>query len=134
MLELIRKHLFRGIGWGCAIILCDLILADLIDYTPVAFENFTLHILWNIAIIISFISTAIVYEFEFLNQKLKIAFHLTVALIVLILASYATGTAPLTPLNIAFYLVLFLTVWTFHYLRERREIRKINERIQQLKR
>jgi len=132
MLELIRKHLFRGIGWGCTFIILDFIVGDLIGYEYVI-TNFTFYVLTSILITMGFVSTAIVYEFESLSQKMKISIHLTVALILLIVGNLVIYNTFYIS-NALFYLSLFLTVWTFHYLRERREIRKINERIQQLKR
>ena len=142
MMKLIKKNLFNGIAWGCVAVIANIIIFDLIEaeFLPDILNNFTAFSIGVIAISIGFISTAVVYEIEQLRFRVKLLIHIVVGIGTLLLVGLSLDGFPVailsgiaTPINIVVNSLIVLAIWTFYYVRDKRELQKINEKIQERK-
>ena len=140
MRKLIKKYLLIGITVGCCAVVVNGILRDLglmgSENSLSIFENFTSFAIGIIGISIGFISTGVVYEIKQLSFRLKLLIHLTVGIGMLLVIGFNIFTFDNLldiATNVGINALILLAVWTYYYIRDKREIEKINERIEEKK-
>ena len=141
MMKLIKKHLLNGVIWGCIAIVVNIMMFDLMDFDflPNIFDNFSKFALWVIIICIGFISTGgIVYEIKKLHFRLKLLIHMVIVIGTLLIIGFSLNilsieTLPDIAINVILNALIILAIWTFYYIRDKREIEVINERIKEKK-
>lgn len=138
MIKLIKKYLALGIGWGCFIVVANAIRYDLInpEHSLDFFGNFTSNSLTTIAVIMGFISSAIVYEIEQLQIGLKLVIHFVVGIGTLLVVRFLFNLhsleySPITVSSVLINILILVTVWIVYYIRDKCEVQKINERLQE---
>ena len=134
MMDLIKKHLFSGIAWGCVALVANMVVFDLLELDTLLFifENFTLFALGIILISIGFITTGgLVYETKKIPFRLKLLIHIVIGIGTLLVVGFTMGFLTFDNLsdlaiNIGINLLILLVVWVYYYLRDKREVEEIN--------
>jgi len=136
MLKLIKKYLLEGIGWGCFILVMNMVCDNLFrpEILPEIFENFIFYALPQILIIMGFVSTCIVYEVERLHIGLRMLIHLASSITILLIVGfsfgiYSTQNLSNIPIDILNNMLIIFALWTYYYLKERRELQQINAKL-----
>jgi len=141
MIKLIKKHLFIGITWGCIAVVGNIIIFDLMnfDFLPNILDNFSAFALGVIIICIGFITVGgVVYEMKQLRFRLKLIIHIITGVGTLLIVGFSLNMLTLNNLqsivmNVIINLLIVLAVWTFYYLRDKRELEEINAKIKEKK-
>ena len=140
MIKTIIKHLIYGIAGGCILFVMWIIFMDLVGYEGLQnfFDHFTVNALSFIAIGAGFSMSSLVHEIKRLSLWLKIAINALVGFSIFFLVGHNTGLLSVESLiNIVFYAaiaaVLFIAVWFGDYLINRRDAKKMNEKVKERK-
>jgi len=138
MFKLIKKYLMEGIGWGCFILVLNLIRTNLTspELLPEIFENFIPNAVAQILIVMGLVSTMIIFEITRWHIGLKLIVHFILAFSILLIVGFSFNI--FSPQNLSIIprvifensLVLLL-IWIVYYFEEKRDIQKINERLQE---
>jgi len=136
MFRIIKKYLIEGIGWGCFVVVVNIIRTNLTnsELLPDIFENFITYALVQILIVMGFVSTLIIFEITRLHIGLKLLIHFTIALGTLLITGFSFGiysTENLSdiPVDILSNSLILLFVWVVYYFEEKKNIQKINKRL-----
>jgi len=140
MIKIIKKHLLNGIAWSCVSLVANIIILDLTGFSHLShfLEDFTPNALGFIGVGVGFISTGGIYEIERLRLGLKLLIHIivgigTLLIVGFMLGIFSTNNTPMIIMNILINVIILVGVWTGYYLRDKREIEEINERIKEKK-
>ena len=136
MFKLIKKYLMEGIGWGCFVLVINLIRTNLTssELLPEFFENFIPNAIAQILIVMGFVSTMIIFEITRWHVGLKLVVHLTVAFSILLVVGFAfnifsSQNLSIIPRVILENSIVLLLIWVVYYFEEKRDIQKINKRL-----
>lgn len=138
MMKLIRKHLFNGIAWGCIAVVGNIMVFDLtgFDFLPNVLDNFSTFAIGLIIFCIGFITTGgIVYEIKQLRFKLKLLIHMVVGIGTLLIMGLRfnafTFNLPDIVINVLINGLIVLAIWTYFYIRDKREVEQINANLRE---
>ncbi|MCL1989291.1 MAG: DUF3021 domain-containing protein [Defluviitaleaceae bacterium] len=136
MFKLIKKYLLEGIGWGCFILVVNIIYLNLTspETTYQVIESFPTTALSTILSVMGIVSTLIVYEIERLHIGLKLIIHSILAIGILLIVGFSfnmdyTQNLRDILINIFSNMLILLIIWTAYYMKEKREIKQINEKL-----
>ena len=140
MFKLIKKYFMEGIGWGCFILVLNLIRTNLTnpELLPEIFENFIPNAIAQILIVMGFVSTLIIFEITRWHVGLKLIIHFSLALGTLIIVGfsfniYSTQNLSNIPMDVLNNSLVLLFVWIVYYFEEKRDIQKINKRLLEIR-
>jgi len=126
----------EGIGWGCFILVINLIRTNLTspELLPEIFENFIPNAIAQILFVMGFVSTMIVFEITRWHIGLKLIIHFTLAFSVLLIVGFgfnifSTQNLSVIPRAIFDNSLILLLVWVVYYFEEKQDIQKINKRL-----
>lgn len=140
MLKKWLKYLGWGIGWGCTFFVLISLVGSLIAgpafLAPIV-RDYPRHALGAMLTGVCCGSCSIVYTFEKLASWQQIAIHAAVGLGGYFLAAYYLGWMPVqSGWQVAAFAVcgilIFAAIWACFYLYNRREAKKVNERLREL--
>jgi len=133
MVKLILKYLLIGIAVGCIFFVGNIIFHDLTNSGQLQyfFSNFTAYAIGFVFLGIGFFGGAFVYEIERLRFALKSVIHISVGMGVFIIVGFRLNwltleNSPTLIINIVINLSLLLAIWTVLYIRDKKEIQRIN--------
>jgi len=142
MFKLIIRHLLIGISLGSIIVTTNVIWVDLTSRSFPLFLNYsnatvTTNTLSTIILCMAFIFGSIGYEIEKWSFRLKITVHFTIGIgTFLMLRFYHLGFIfqDLFELivDVLFNSLMLLAVWSYYYIKDKRDIKKINQKLQEI--
>ena len=136
------NYLFLGISWGCTFFVFTCLIGYLISgpafLAPVV-NNFPRQVLGAVFVGIACGSTRIVYRIDRLSLGIQILIHFTLGMSGYFLAAFFLGWIPLENkwYMITFIILgvlIFTAIWSIFFFYNRREARKMNERLKELNR
>ena len=136
MLKPIKEYLLEGMAWGCVILIGRLLFEH--TFLPENFaqtmENFTLYAISHILITAGFVFTCIVHEIEHLHIGLRLLIQMIAATSILLIFGFSFGlyhpqNLSYIPLDLLNNMPIIFLLWTYYYLKERRELQKINAKL-----
>lgn len=140
MKKLIIKYLFLGIAWGSIAVIANLLVFYQLNPTNYnqLINVFPIFSLGLITVSMGFISTSIVYEIKQLRFHLKLLIHLVVSIGVLILVVFIIEDFQVIDfsgvmINIGLNGSIVFAVWSWNYLKDKKELEQINARLKERK-
>lgn len=142
ILKLAAKYLCFGISYGCTFfVLICLAFSAAGDEASLSLilKDFARQALGAIAVGIACGTTAIVYQFPRLSRLVQTAIHFGVGMGVFFPTAIGLGWIPFHPERVMYTVMQFLfscgifaAIWACFYFYNRREARKINDRLKEL--
>ncbi len=140
--KLALKYIYFGISYGCTffVLICFafFIAGGEASLSPVL-DDFTRQALGAIAVGVACGGTAIVYQFRRLSLLAQTAIHFIIGMGVFFPTAIHLGWIPFYPeraiytvLQFLFSCGIFAAIWACFYFFNRREARKINDRLKEL--
>lgn len=137
------KYLALGIAWGCTWLVVMTVL--LFIWSRSAFESLMADYPWQAlgAVIVGVASTmpALVYSLQRMPYLWRFAIHMGIALPVFFVTAFALRWIPYYPesvwttlLEILIGIGVFLAIWVVFYCINRGEARRINARVDEMRR
>lgn len=140
--KLMIKYTLYGISFGCTffVIMClSYSLWGKDDLLMMISKDFTRQSIGAMVIGIACGSTSVVYQFDRLSASLQIMIHFCVGMGVFYPSAIYLGWIPfypdriiLTVLQFLFSCGIFMVIWSFFYLFNRNEAKRINQRLREL--
>ena len=134
MAKKILRYLLRGILWGSTIFLFHGIWWDIGDFGSFyhLHENFTLHAVGFLIFGVVLSGSSILLEVERLGEIQKTILHALILACSWLVVGYVFGWIIDASLTVIIMVVLQFTIiyfafWTASYLREKRQLNKIND-------
>jgi len=122
-----------GVGGGCFLFVAHLMTLNLSDSNEMQYilDNFTTYTIGYIVIGIGFFGGAIIHVAARLSLGLRLAIHIGVGVVTLIIVWIVLGQIPTDNpvtviLNLTASALIIFAVWFVCYLRDKREVQKIN--------
>lgn len=142
ILKLTAKYIYFGISYGCTffVLICLAFFAvgGEASLSPVL-KDFTGQALGAIAVGIACGTTAIVYQFHRLSRLAQTAIHFCIGMGVFFPTAIHLGWIPFYPeramytvMQFLFSCGIFTAIWSCFYFYNRREARRINNRLKEL--
>lgn len=141
MFKTICKYLFGGISWGCAFFvfvnLIGTIVAGDSFLTPIR-TDFVRQSMGAITVGICSGSTSIIYLYKKIPLWLQIAIHACIGLSSYFITAYYLGWMPRNSHSEVFLFILcgilvFFCIWSGFRIYYKQEAKKINQKLQELK-
>lgn len=139
---LILKYLCYGVSWGCTIFVFNTLIGYFIQgetFSLLIAKDYARQALGSILVGISCGSTAVIYQFKRPAWGIKVLIHFIVGMGVFYPTSIRLGWIPFYPDKIIYTILqillscgIFMAIWSGFYLANRREARKINERLREM--
>lgn len=143
-LKLIVKYLCYGISWGCTVLVLNTLIGYFVSgksYAILIAEDYARQALGSIAVGISCGSTAVIYQFRRPSWGVKLLIHFVIGMGVFYPTAVWLGWIPFFPghplytvLQLIFSCGIFMAIWLCFYLFNRRDAKKINDRLRDLER
>ncbi len=140
--KLIVKYLCYGISWGCTVLVLNTMIGFMIageDYAFMIAKDYLRQALGSILVGISCGSTAVIYQFNRPAFSFKILIHFIVGMGVFYPTALYLGWIPFYPDRILYTVLqvlcsclIFIAIWACFYLFNRRDAKRINERLREL--
>lgn len=140
--KLIIKYIFYGISWGCMFFVFICLIGFWIsgeEFLQPVTEDFARQAIGAMIVGMSCGSTAVVYQFEKLPGWAKILIHFVVGMGVFYPVAVYLGWLPFYSGRVLYTIIqillscgIFAMIWFCFYWFNRKEARKINERLQEL--
>lgn len=140
MLKKILKYLFYGISWGWSFfVIINLIGVMTVGdaYLKPIMDNYIQQVLGSALVGICCGSSAIVYTFDKLARWMQAGLHFAIGLTGYFVVAYKLDWMPVASgLQIAAYVALgvliFAAIWSCFYFYSRHEVKKVNQRLEEL--
>lgn len=140
--KLVVKYILLGISWGCtcfvAMCLLYFVRGGETLLAPI-YKDFARQSIGSMIVGIACGGTAIVYQFNRFSWLTKTIIHFCVGMSVFYPAAIYLGWIPFYPnriiytiLHFLFSCCIFMSIWFCFYLFNRKEARRINERLKEL--
>lgn len=141
MVRRILRYLLFGALWGCGCFVFSASIGSIImgeQWIISVAKDFTEQVTGSVLVGICCASTSIVYTFESLERWQQISLHFTIGLTGYFVAAYRLNWMPKGNIeySIAFVIfssVMFVTIWMCFYLFYKWEAKKMNRRLEELK-
>lgn len=141
MYKTVFKYLFNGISWGCTFfIFINLIGAWLMgdSFLEPIKSDFQRQIVGAIIVGVFSGSTSIIYLYKKIPLWIQIAIHTCIGLASYFVTAYYLGWMPLNSYGEIFrfilcWVLIFWGIWIGFYFYNKHEVKKVNNKIQELK-
>lgn len=136
------KMILNGIAWGCTI--CTFVLitgsAAMGDaFLSLSANDFIRHAVGSMIVGIGFTVPSLIYENENLRMGIKTLIHMGIGFIIYFIVALNVHWIPvdfgwgITILAILIALIVGFAIWAGYYLYNKREAKKLNQRLKSMK-
>lgn len=141
-IKLIIKYIAFGISFGCTILVLNCLICSIIGEKEVLnliMDDFTKQAIGFMVVGIAFCAPAFVYQLDNLSESTKIIIHFSIGMTVFYPIAIYLRWLPFYPDQIVYTIIQFLIlcgiffiIWSFFYLFNRNEAKKINKKLHEL--
>lgn len=137
------KYIFFGIAWGCTCFVFTCLIGSAVggqEFLLQVFNDFARQAGGSVLVGVACGSTAVIYQVKCLSRALQILIHFAIGIGVFFPTALTLGWIPFYPSRLPYTILQFLiscsifaVIWLCFYLFNRSEAKKINNKLQELK-